>query len=683
MITRNRNPIFHKSLLCLQIIFLCVCNANLFGQAGYLDSLKSELTKPHTDSVIISLSQEIGYHLLLDSPKVSRQYFSQAYELCKKNDYREGMGTSLAYISMSCVNMDELDSAYYYLDLAMDIFMKDTSVRGQSNYGSLLNEMANVEKAQGKYETAIQHYLESLNNSMSFDTKEKYINISVGYYNVALVFEEMKEFGNAVNYCEKAIEAAETGLQKATDTAYLSALHNRLAIFKLGLIHNLLETNETQKALSLLQSEQEGIKSWNNNNMNAFLYTEWGNYYAKTNRYDVAIESYKKALDYAANIDQRKMLALKALGNIYKRKGNYAAAEAAYRQILDTRQSRNKLKIQTDAMREIAEILLLDKRYKKSALAFSRYNLLSDSLNEMEVKRLVNDLESKYQVKQKQDSILVLQKNNQIQSMSLSKRRNVNYVLISGIGLLLLIGALVYRNMKSRHLILKQAETLHKQHIQELEKEHLLVAAHSLMKGQEEERSRLAKDLHDGVGGLLSGVKLSLSTMKGNVFLSEENARAVETIINQLDSSINELRRVSHNMMPEALIKFGLKETLENYCERINQTGGLQVKFQAYGLDERMEQDTEITLYRIVQELLNNVIKHAEAKNVLIQLTREKDKFSLTVEDDGKGFDPETANTGNHSGLTNIKSRASLLDGSVDISTSPGQGTSVTIIGKC
>src|SRR5690606_2178561 len=121
-----------------------------------------------------------------------------------------------------------------------------------------------------------------------------------------------------------------------------------------------------------------------------------------------------------------------------------------------------------------------------------------------------------------------------------------------------------YRNIRQRSRLSIKERALHQQQIGQLEKERQLIGAQSLMKGQEEERSRLAKDLHDGVGGLLSGVKLSLSNMKGNVFLSEDNAIAVNTIIGQLDNSISELRRVSHNMMPEALVKYGLKEALEN-----------------------------------------------------------------------------------------------------------------------
>lgn len=241
------------------------------------------------------------------------------------------------------------------------------------------------------------------------------------------------------------------------------------------------------------------------------------------------------------------------------------------------------------------------------------------------------------------------------------------------------MGALLYCNSRHRHYILKQNELLHTRRISELEKEHQLVAMQSVLKGQEEERGRLAKDLHDGVGGLLSGVKLSLSTMKGNVFLSEKNAMAVERVLEQLDQSITELRRVSHNMMPESLIKFGLGETIENYCAQINQNGPLRIRFQSYGLEQRLDESSEIIIYRILQELLNNILKHAGAREVLVQLIREAKRFDLTVEDDGKGFILDAAMAGNGAGLSNIRSRAAYLGGKLDIHTAPGQGTSIHI----
>jgi signal transduction histidine kinase len=181
----------------------------------------------------------------------------------------------------------------------------------------------------------------------------------------------------------------------------------------------------------------------------------------------------------------------------------------------------------------------------------------------------------------------------------------------------------------------------------------------------------------------LSGIKLSLAGMRGNVYLSEQSTRSLGNVISQLDHSISELRRVSHNMMPEALIRYGLREALENYCANINVSGGIRVQLQTYGMEQRLEQSTEIVLYRIVQELLNNVIRHARAGQVLVQLIRKQDRFSLTVEDDGIGFDNTDTNFLTGAGIANVRARAEYLGGTVDIHSAPGQGTSVNVEGNC
>lgn len=302
---------------------------------------------------------------------------------------------------------------------------------------------------------------------------------------------------------------------------------------------------------------------------------------------------------------------------------------------------------------------------------------IRDSLSIEDPKNKTIEIESKYQSESKHDSILVLQKNNQLQQLELQKKKTLNTALIAGCILLSLIVGLVYRNFKHRHNLLKQEKIIQAQQIAEFEKEQQFIVMQSVMKGQEDERSRLARDLHDGVGSLLAGVKLSLSAMKRSVSLPGKCMPAVEQIITQLDQSIVELRRVSHNMMPESLIKYGLKEALENYCENINLSGSLKVRLQNYGMETRLEQNTEIIIYRIIQELLNNAIKHAEAKNILIQLMKSESRFELTVEDDGKGFDRNDFIHKNGSGLANIQARTAYLGGKIDIQSRLQEGTSV------
>lgn len=155
---------------------------------------------------------------------------------------------------------------------------------------------------------------------------------------------------------------------------------------------------------------------------------------------------------------------------------------------------------------------------------------------------------------------------------------------------------------------------------------------------------------------------------------------AFERSIDMLDSSIKEMRRVAHNMMPEALVKFGLDTALKDFCNDINRSGALQVKYQPIGMEgATVEQTTAITIYRIVQELLNNVIKHAGARNAIVQVSKTNGEISITVEDNGKGFDTTVLRHGKGIGWHNIQSRIEYLKGKLDVQSAPGKGTSVMV----
>ncbi len=211
------------------------------------------------------------------------------------------------------------------------------------------------------------------------------------------------------------------------------------------------------------------------------------------------------------------------------------------------------------------------------------------------------------------------------------------------------------------------------------ESEKQLVALTSILQGQEEERSRMAKDLHDGLGGMLSGIKLNLSSLEDNVAMHHSDKILFSKSIVQLDNAIAEMRRVAHNMMPEALLKFGLSEAVQDYCDGINESNTVKIKYTGLGPASPMEKPAEVTLYRIIQELTNNAIKHAEAKSIFIQIARHDHGLTLTVEDDGKGFDANELNAVRGAGLRNVQSRVDYLKGSFIIDSEPGKGTAVNI----
>jgi signal transduction histidine kinase len=201
------------------------------------------------------------------------------------------------------------------------------------------------------------------------------------------------------------------------------------------------------------------------------------------------------------------------------------------------------------------------------------------------------------------------------------------------------------------------------------EKEKQVVKA--LLDGEEKERRRIAQELHDGINGNLAALKLNLKPDEKH-----------QTIV-LLDQTMNEVRMISHNLMPDAVKKFGLKEALENYISGMNDTDTISIHFQHLGNENNLDDELSVNIYRIVQELVKNSLKHAGASEILVQITSGLDNMQITVEDDGKGFDAgalkSTPSKKAGIGLANIENRVSYHQGSFDIRSSTHEGTSINI----
>ena len=304
---------------------------------------------------------------------------------------------------------------------------------------------------------------------------------------------------------------------------------------------------------------------------------------------------------------------------------------------------------------------------------------LKDSLlSETNIKQ-ANTLAAIYETDKKQKEILKLQNEKEIQTASVRQNALLNKIFIATIIGLLVFGYLAYRTIKSGQQIALQEQEIQKQQISELEKDRQLLTVDAMLKGQEEERGRIAKDLHDGLGGMLSGVKLSFINMKENMVLPAENLSGFEKSIEMLDQTIVELRKVAHNLMPETLVRFGLEESLRDFCNSIQTSTGIKVVYQQFGENRKLATQAQITVYRIVQELVNNALKHSGAKQIIVQLTKDHIKTGITVEDNGKGFDVKTLDLKKGAGFRNIKDRVDYFKGNLDINSQPGNGTSVNI----
>ena len=200
----------------------------------------------------------------------------------------------------------------------------------------------------------------------------------------------------------------------------------------------------------------------------------------------------------------------------------------------------------------------------------------------------------------------------------------------------------------------------------------------------EQERTRMAKELHDGLGSMLSGIKHSFTAMKNKLTLNKNEQDSFHTNIEKLNDSISEIRNISHSMASDSLLQYGLENSLRDYCRNISQPGELNISFNSLNTsDILLNNEVVFHIFRIVQELLQNIIKHSNAVNALVQLSYNNKVLYLNVEDDGKGFDLNYISKNKGMGLKNIESRIKILKGTIDFKSASNQGTSVMIEIPC
>jgi len=204
----------------------------------------------------------------------------------------------------------------------------------------------------------------------------------------------------------------------------------------------------------------------------------------------------------------------------------------------------------------------------------------------------------------------------------------------------------------------------------------------SMLEGQEIERKRLSKEIHDGLGPLLSTIRLNLESLSSQ--LDEYNAKAfvhqkLDNIYQLIDSLAHDMRDLSHALMPKVLEDFGLGAALESLCSHFNDLESVELFYYDGGFSERPGKSIELNLYRIAQELLNNAVKHSGANKINLQLIRHPESIVLMVEDNGIGFEEDRRELGSQGiGLKNIQTRTKMLGGTFFIDTSKGEGTTAT-----
>jgi signal transduction histidine kinase len=362
------------------------------------------------------------------------------------------------------------------------------------------------------------------------------------------------------------------------------------------------------------------------------------------------------------------------LGRTYAETGQTTAAIDAYQHAFELEKQISKdPHFSPLLLRALSNQHALAGHYQKAFDALHQYAHLKDSLVQVSNQQRIAELQLQYETQRKDLEI-------EQQRAALGRRTMERNGIILLAGLMLAGGGFVFftqrRHVKDQATINRQYEELHARELADLRKAHAIEQLQTLISTQEEERRRFAQDLHDSLGGLLASLKIHVRE------IVPARHQRVDPAVNEhmhlIDAVSSETRRIAHNMMPPALARIGLAPAIEDMVRQLDGDKGLMVTFQNIDFHDRIAREQEVGLYRITQELCANVVRHADARHLLIQLSRHNGSATLVVEDDGVGFDPQSALRPGI-GMESIRSRVAYLEGELEWLSAPGEGTSVTI----
>lgn len=636
------SQIFNK--IQYTLLFICLLNFPVKSSAQDLNSLEktidlildSEITLNRTGVAITSA----------DSLRIIN-YLSEASRMQRINS----------------------DSSRSYILKALDIAIREKSPQLIS---LAVQDMGDYYMSREMYREAMSCYLKSI----TIEEKRKdELRIADLNDKLGTVYYYMEVFDKSLDYHKKALGIYQSRNDTSGIAGVLSNIGNlhssrefcekRTAEEKLSDYNTAIDFLERSATMYSITRNSQGI---------AKVSQDIAAVYNKMKKPEMALGYVQKSLDYYREINDPEGIA----GTLYTIGKTYYRAKD-YKRSIESFKESEKIALEgnlTGGIQYLYEALAMPYYdigdYKNAYNTYIKYMTIRDSVYNAEKSRQIIELETKYQSELKQQEIMRL---------TAERKRKNSLIYMLGALILLLGSSVIYyiRLIRKNKIIADQNIRIREDRILQLEQEKLYMAARSVMEGEEAERSRLASDLHNGLGGLLSGLKINLSSMKENAIITHENLSSFNHTLSLLDTSISELRRIAHNLMPETLNNYGLKTALADFCSQVSPSGLPKIVLQFFGEEIRYTKELELTVYRIIQELVNNSLKHSGADRIDIQLFSEAERVSAQVADNGKGFDSTAVEEkGKGKGLQNIRDRITALNGRFDLRSRPGEGAEIT-----
>lgn len=442
---------------------------------------------------------------------------------------------------------------------------------------------------------------------------------------------------------------------------------------------NYLDEDRAKEALNEFRKSYKLSKSIGDSIQISFDEMNIGTTYQKyLNNIDSGLFYAKRSIKYLIKIKDSLNIAYNYnnQAEAYKDLGNYNQAEYYYKKADSINIKSNINKSKAVLYKNLKDLYSKKKDYKNAYLLLEKLNALKDSINDTQQNIAISNIKEQYD-NEKLRADNLEQENNLIEEKS--QKKQITIALTSTLLLGAIIAFLVYRNTKRKQRIAEQDRELQIQKTETILKEKELETINAMVSGQEKERLRLAGELHDNLGSTLATVRMQVENLERNLD-KVENPKALLQKTNALvNEAYDKVRAISHERNSGVMAKDGLLPAVEKLARTVSSTNGVTIDVQDFGLENRIPNELEITIFRIIQELVTNIVKHAEASEATISLTQHDNELNIIVEDNGKGFKVGKLEEKDGMGLGNIERRVEHLEGTMEVDSAEGRGTSVSI----
>ncbi|MFM9950629.1 MAG: tetratricopeptide repeat protein [Saprospiraceae bacterium] len=691
------------NILATFFFFLLFCFKIEAQKAEDIDSLKRGLEHATQGREKIDFLNELSFQYR-DNDSISEGYAMQALKILETTSYEKGKSDAYTRLGTVAKNRGDYKKAEDYLLKALEIRKKSgdkvTIISAHNNLGILYRNQGHFEKALWYYTSGLDYFDESVKekektktlngiavcyfhlgqyenalkyNIQDIELREKLNDpreIAISYLTSGNIYQKIKNYQMA----ESNYSTSLSGFKELQDTTNIAK-----AYINLGALF--YDQNDFDKAFDFF-SKARDFEAYLKKDVKAVLYRNLGTFYEASDKIDSSLMAYaiSKQIVDGLSTDANNLSELLSsqtsegvprvvdlcfsIGFIHKRKGEYAKAIEYFLKSLDLL-DRNKINdrlLKKDIFDNLSESYSKTGDFKQALEYGNLYKGLNDSLSS----ELLNasNYKANYEKEKRINEKLHLEK---MQTKIISYA--IIFIVLTLTGVLLAIKA---QRRKRQEMAYKIDELLSDQEIS---------ANYARLEGQDEERKRIAQDLHDRLGSMLSTVKLYFSALDSKVDLIRlENREQYNKANNLLDEACEEVRRVAQNLESGILKKYGLPAQLKDLAETIqNSSSHIKIELIIHKFDERLEMNVETNIYRIIQEIISNTLKHAKANKLSIQLSRFENIIHVFIEDNGIGFDKDKVRSKGGMGLRSITQRIETLKGTINIDSVLTRGTAIAI----